>query len=1031
MITLTSLFTMIVAGYLLAQNRPAATRVPVARPLPLPPSYSLSTVNSIRTWTPSRPLTDPAQVVATSRTVAEVRLETRYFDGLGRLLQTVQKQASPTGRDLVVPNTYDAFGREQFTYLPYTQKSGVQNGLFKQVPFSAQREFYGDIRLSPGTGADSIYYAQTSYEASPLNRILRAWSPGNAWSKEGGNRPIKQAYLINTVNDSVRCWQLSSGAVLPVSTRTYNGGSLYKEVMISEAGTQTITYRDLEDRIVLKKTQLSANPGSAHIGWLCTYYVYDGMANLCCVIPPRAVDIIKGNWTISAAIATELCFLYRYDNRSRMIVQKMPGADSVELVYDKRDRLVARRDGIMKVLGQWHVFWYDQLNREQKTGLINLTDSRIALQQRMNQLSPGIQDAFSFVSAAQIRILTNTYYDAYNFPEKQSYAVADLGKVSAGANPYAESLPAAASAKTKSLMTGKSVRVEATEQFITSTVYYDNKGRIIQTIANNMGGGKDITNTLYDFSGKVLSSYLRHTNPRSVLTPQTTVLTMFDYDAMGRLDSVRKRINDNAANQRIIAVNNYDELGRLRTKRLDVTGATTQLETLQYEYNIRGWLKSINGQFVNTSNSTTNWFGQEYSYEYGFDSAAYTGNVTGIKWKSGSDGIARAYGFDYDRIDRLTYADFAQQNPGSTLWTNNKMDFSVTALTYDVSGNILSMNQKGVNGTVIRTIDSLKYGYFPNSNRLHYVTDRKNDPGSRLGDFHEQDNREVQDYWYDPNGNVAKDRNKSVDTVLYNHQQLPAILLAKNRKAAIHYLYAAGQRDLLAKMVSDTSVVPRQFRATHYISGLQYEQDTLQFIAQEEGRIRPVYLSGQPVQYAFDYFIKDNLGNVRMVLSTTRDTAIYRATMETAVAAKEDALFSNIGQTRTVKPPGYPEDKTTDANAYVARLNAANGQRIGPALVLRVMAGDSIQIGVRAFLKTGTASQSSVNAETMVAALLNVFSGNAGNDTKYDLIENVPSAAGINANLYPQLKGKILLKISRINRKLISVLRHLMSSSIL
>ncbi|WP_186774587.1 hypothetical protein [Chitinophaga pinensis] len=161
-----------------------------------------------------------------------------------------------------------------------------------------------------------------------------------------------------------------------------------------------------------------------------------------------------------------------------------------------------------------------------------------------------------------------------------------------------------------------------------------------------------------------------------------------------------------------------------------------------------------------------NWFGQEYCYEYGFDSAAYTGNIAGIKWKSGADGIARAYGMSYDRIDRLTSASFTQQQANSKLWTNDKVDFSVSGLTYDIAGNILSMNQKGLNGLSVRTIDSLKYGYFSNSNRLSYVTDKTNDPLSQLGDFREQDNREVQDYWYDPNGNVAKDRNKSVDTVL-------------------------------------------------------------------------------------------------------------------------------------------------------------------------------------------------------------------------------------------------------------------------
>lgn len=991
---------------LIAQNRPANTVRPAARPVAPPPAYNSPVINRIRTWTPLAPVTDTAWVAAVTRISREVRLQSQYFDGLGRLLQTVDRQCSPSGKDVVAPEVYDAWGREQFSYLPYTQQPGVSNGLFKTAPFTAQRDFYRNNELSPGIGADSIYYSQVAYEASPLNRVLQSWSPGNAWAKEGGNRRTIHHYQVNAIADSVRYWTMPGTTPIPISTRIYSAGTLAKDIVFSESGVQSITYRDREGRIVLKKTQQAANPGTGHMGWLSTYYIHDDIGMLRFVIPPKAVDIIKGNWGIPAIVAAELCFMYRYDGELRTIVQKVPGADSVEMVYDKRDRLVARRDGIMKTLGQWYAVSYDQLNREQKTALLNLPDNRMQLQARVDQLIPGQQDILSLAAAAQIRVLTNTYYDDYNFPGKQPYITSDISKVQAGANPYPALLSSAANLMTKGMMTGKSVRVEATEQFITSTFYYDDKGRVVQLIANNMAGGNDVVTTLYDFGGKVLSTYQRHTNPRSVLTPQTTILTMFDYDAMGRVDSIKKRINDNLATQRTVAVNTYDEGGRLRTKRLDVTGTDAQLETLQYEYNIRGWLKSINGKFVNTPNATSNWFGQEYSYEYGFDSSEYGGNIAGIKWKSATDGITRAYGFDYDRADQLNYADFVQQQAGSSLWANDKADFSVSGLTYDPGGNLLSMKQRGLNGTAIRTIDSLKYGYFPNSNRLSYVTDKRNDPASLLGDFKETDNREVQDYWYDPNGNVAKDKNKSVDSVLYNHQQLPAILLAKGKKASIHYLYAAGKGELLAKMMVDTSVTPHRSRITHYMNGFQYEQDTLQFITQEEGRIRPVYRTGKPVEYVFDYFLKDNLGNVRMVLSTEKDTAVYKATMETASAARENMLFSNIEQTRSKQPVGYPENQTANAGGYVARLNALNGQKIGPALVLRVMAGDSVMIGVNAFDKKGSAEVSRITPEAMIAALLDAFNGGGRNSGVHDVISGDLPALPFSNAVYKEIRQR-------------------------
>ncbi|SHN16823.1 DUF6443 domain-containing protein [Chitinophaga sp. CF418] len=1001
------LILLSIVGSLRAQNRPANTSRPAAIPATPPAPYTTTMVNSIRTWTPSMPVSESAVVISATRTVTEVRQETQYFDGLGRLLQTVEKGASPGGRDLVTPVDYDAFGREVYKYLPYVPKTGsVNDGLFKTAPFIGQRAFYKDSTLAPGTGSDSIYYTQTAYEASPLNRVLQTWAPGNSWAKEGGNHPVKQQYQVNGIADSVRLWDVPVSSLIPVSSRIYGNGELLKEVVINEAGTQTVSYKDKEEHVVLKKTQLAAAPGTAHTGWLCTYYVYDGMGDLRFIIPPKAVDAIRSNWAISADIARELCFCYRYDKRNRMIVQKVPGADSTEMIYDARDRLIGKRDGILKGLGMWHGTYYDQLDREQKTALFYDARSREALQAAINQAGFDPSNAFPFIDSSALRILTNTYYDNYNFPGRQTYITTDITKVQAGANQYAEVLPATASTMTRGLITGKRYRIEAMEQFNTTTIYYNDKGRVIQTIADNMPGGRDITNTLYDFSGKVLSTYLKHTNPHSTLIPQTTILTQFDYDAMGRIDTIKKRLNDNPALQRTIAVNTYDELGRLKTKRLDVTGTATQLELLQYEYNIRGWLRSINKQFISTPNASTNWFGQEYCYDYGFDSIDYAGNIAGIKWKSISDGIPRAYGYDYDKADRLTRADFTEQLSGSAAWTNTKSDFSVSGLAYDPGGNLLSMKQTGLNGPVIQTIDSLKYGYFANSNRLSYVTDKKNSPSSTLGDFKEADNREVQDYWYDPNGNIAKDKNKAIDTIYYNHQQLPAILYAKNKQASIYYLYAGGSGERLAKMVSDGSVQLQLFRTTHYINGFQYEQDSLQFISHEEGRIRPIYKTGQPVSYAFDYFIKDQLGNVRMVLSSQKDTAIYAATMETAMAGVENALFSNIDNTRTSKPANYPTDATTNPNAYVARLNAINGQKIGPSLVLRVMAGDSIQIGVRALYKHAGAATSSTTVSAMVSAILDAFSGGGAIDGIHQSTGSVSPVYTLNNNTYNQLKTK-------------------------
>ncbi|MEJ0105024.1 MAG: hypothetical protein WDO19_21830 [Bacteroidota bacterium] len=75
--------------------------------------------------------------------------------------------------------------------------------------------------------------------------------------------------------------------------------------------------------------------GSSHTGWLCTYYLYDKMNNLRCVVQPRGVELISPSWVLSdATILAEQCFRYEYDGRKRMIMKKVPGAAEVYMVYD-------------------------------------------------------------------------------------------------------------------------------------------------------------------------------------------------------------------------------------------------------------------------------------------------------------------------------------------------------------------------------------------------------------------------------------------------------------------------------------------------------------------------------------------------------------------------------------------------------------------------------------------------------------------------------------------------------------------------
>lgn len=148
----------------------------------------------------------------------------------------------------------------------------------------------------------------------------------------------------------MRIWSIGFAiGSIPTSTAFYTAGKLSKQIVTDEAGHQTIVYANALGQTILKKTQLSATPGTAHVGWLCTYYVYDDLGNARFVLQPCSVELINASWTITQSIANELCFRYEYDARHRLIIQKIPGAGETDAVYDVRDRMVMAQDSNLRV----------------------------------------------------------------------------------------------------------------------------------------------------------------------------------------------------------------------------------------------------------------------------------------------------------------------------------------------------------------------------------------------------------------------------------------------------------------------------------------------------------------------------------------------------------------------------------------------------------------------------------------------------------------------------------------------------------
>ncbi len=1000
-------------------------------------------LNFVRTWEPLVPFTDTA--LTASKPVEEVRTTTAYLDGLGRPLQMVAKQQSPGKKDMVSPIVYDGLGREARKYLPFASVAsannvnGTNDGLYKTDVLAQQASFmqaqYGAPTGSGGQG-ESFFYSQTVFEPSPLNRPVKSFAPGNSWAGTMGThaeRAVQLQYRLNTAADSVRIWATAATpATLPISSDMYSEGLLSKTITIDEHGKQVVEYKDNAGLVILKKVQLANEPAAGHTGWLCTYYLYDDFNRLQMVVPPLAVEKLTGNsWQLTAALADELCFNYTYDQRGRMITKKVPGAATVSMVYDARDRLVMTQDGKQATAGHWMVTQYDELNRLLRTYLWAGAGMAAYHQQQAYTSS-------AYPSAAQLtgaELLTETYYDNYNWVAGSGTsltAVLDATNTSNSiyfitaynSSPlYAQ--PITASYALKGLATGSKVKVLGTTgSYLYTVSFFDERGRVIQVQSINATGGRDLLTTQYDYSGKPLRLLQQH-NKASTNAAAVTILTKMDYDHGGRLLTVKKTvqgtINSVVVNspEKTVLKNEYDELGQLRKKEVGMTNAGNPLESLTYDYNIRGWLLGTNRDYVKGM-SANNYFGFELGYDKPanivpgttYTNPQYNGNISGSTWRAAGDGEKRKYDFSYDNVNRLTAADFNQ-------YTINKfdkeagIDYSVSNLTFDANGNILTMAQKGWKLGGSDFIDKLKYNYQLNSNKLINVYDTANDNTSRLGDFKfVATTKTSTDYTYDINGNMVVDNNKNISGIAYNCLNLPQSIAVTN-KGSIEYVYdAAGNK--LKKIIHETN---KPDKTTEYIAGFVYEDGVLQFTGHEEGRIRyakQYYVNGDSAMtWQYDYFLKDHLGNIRTVLTEQQDTAKYMATFETAARPKETALFTRINETAypiaNIISPAYPADATTSPNTYNSKLDGIANQ-FGATLALKVMAGDKVDMGVKAWVPYAANAPNTSNIQPvqllngLIAALTNGSAGlSGGKATPAELQgSNSPMLGGINSFLGSQ-----------------------------
>jgi RHS repeat-associated protein len=194
------------------------------------------------------------------------------------------------------------------------------------------------------------------------------------------------------------------------------------------------------------------------------------------------------------------------------------------------------------------------------------------------------------------------------------------------------------------------------------------------------------------------------------------------------------------------------------------------------------------------------------------------------------------------------------------------------------------------------------------------------------------------------------------------------------------------------KIVVDSTQNPVKTTTTLYVKNYQYTNDTLAQASFEEGRARyqkRYFLNGDSIQtYYYDYFLKDHLGNTRIILTTERDTTSYIATMEAAYRATESKLFSNIASTSAAwtsmpnyqnipNSVRYPSGVTANDSVSKVDYNGTSGQTTGPGLLLKVMSGDAVSLGVQCYYVNNTLTTTNSSLNSLAGGIMGTPTGAA------------------------------------------------------
>ena len=768
--------------------------------------------------------------VQTSTRISDSQMQTvtQYYDGLGRPTEKVEHGVTPSGENLVHLQEYDGLGRDLRSWLPVKTSSSFLGA--SDVSSLSQRQYH-----------DSRAYSAFVYDGSPLDRVVQEEGVGEDWK----NHPVQTEYLINTNSFPLDCkyYRVSMQGEL-LDKGYYPEGRLKITKNTDEDGHESYEFKNLSDRVVLRRTMLSEKESSD------TYYIYDYRGNLSFVLPP--------NYQEEASL-DKYAYQYKYDGRGNCIWKKLPGCEPIDMRYTRNNRLAFLQDGNLRKQGDWEFYVYDKLGRMVVSGITSSVSDVSDTYVYAQYTGTGSLDGYEVVGATinPKSLLVTNFYDDYSFIDKCQSTEQSMLRLDANQS-LESAFPSNASPNARGYQTGKKVYLtDGSGRYNLSSMYYGKKGHLVQTHSTNHVGGWEHVYSSFTYAGLPLQMTHIHTGAeRHTIKEEYS----YKYDHAGRLTGINYGINGKS--KVALSSMEYDDNGRLSKQTLPCG------EVISHAYNLRNWPMAISsGKFT-----------QKLTYNVNIGNlipmkGTYNGNISSMSWQVGGD-VQKGYFFRYNNQNMLTEAQYREGDSFA-----DAEDHYSEHLEYDLMGNVDGLKRYGLlDDGSCGLVDDLFY--IRNGNQLECVSDEVSGP-HYAGAFHFVDGAaESVEYAYDANGNMIMDKNKGIVSISYDVNNRPRQITFDDGRY-IRYVYdAEGNKlsvryNLTAMTIAQPQMIVMQSQdvvSANQEMGIT-TKDYCGNIVNGKGLVTILNDVGyaecdENGNVSYYYYLRDHLGNNRVVLDS-------------------------------------------------------------------------------------------------------------------------------------------------------------------